>query len=121
MSPRPDEARLRAFHLTARQRSPLMRYLIAALLLALVPMPVHAEPCDVPGYRLYTTGRVEFRTPGVDARYVGVRLPFLPGPAFATAVDDAGATNAWISAEVVAGAARGRLPAADCAQEPARR
>ena len=78
-----------------------MRYLIAGLLLALVPMPVHAEPCDAPGYRLYTTGRVEFRTPGVDTRYVGVRLPFLPGPAFATAVDDAGATNAWISAEVL--------------------
>ena len=28
-------------------------------------------------------------------------MPFLPGPAFATAVDDAGATNAWISAEVM--------------------
>ena len=32
---------------------------------------------------------------------MGIRLPFLPGPAFATAVDDAGATNAWISADVL--------------------
>ena len=78
-----------------------MRYLVAALLLALLPVPVHAEPCDAPGYTMYTTSSVEFRTPGVDTRFVGIRLPFLPGPAFATAVDDTGATNAWISAEVM--------------------
>ncbi len=73
--------------------------LLAAVLL--IATPAHAAPCDAPGHDLHILGPVLFHEGGRDSQTVSLVLPYQPGVAYATAVDEDGAVSAWTSAAVL--------------------